>query len=220
MTESIYTSPGKKGWRIVIAGTGGQGVITAARLLTNFFTERGNQVVSGQLHGMAQRGGAVQASVMVDCGISPVIPAGAADCVIGLEPVETVRALPFMSANTTVFMNTTKIVPYVLSQMAVRGQGDAAYPDLAVLEETIRAVTPKLFALDATELARGAGLVKAVNIVMVGCLFGSGILPVEPEEFAETVMATAPSKLAEANDRAFLNGVEHGKKTRKLEETR
>lgn len=219
MTEAMRTSPESKGWRIAIAGTGGQGVITVARLLTNFFAQRGCQVVSGQLHGMAQRGGAVQASVMIDCGMSPVIPQGGADCVIGFEPVETVRALPFMSSKTTVFMNTTRIMPFVLAQMKVRGQGDGAYPDQDALERTIRGVTPKLYALDATELARGAGLVKTVNIVMVGILFGSGILPVAAEEFAETVMRTAPSKLAEANDRAFMRGVEYGRKIREPEET-
>lgn len=71
------------GWRILIAGTGGQGVLTAARLLCDVFVEDGHQAVSGQLHGMAQRGGSVQSSVIIDCGISPVIPSGRADFVLG-----------------------------------------------------------------------------------------------------------------------------------------
>jgi indolepyruvate ferredoxin oxidoreductase, beta subunit len=218
MTNTTSASKDKTGWRIVVAGTGGQGVITVARLLTNFFTQRGNQVISGQLHGMAQRGGAVQASLMIDSGISPVIPRGGADCVMGLEPVETVRALPFMSKNTTVFMNTTKVVPFVLAQMTVRGSPDGAYPEQDALEKTILDVTPKLHAFDATELARNAGQVKTLNIVMVGCLFGSGMLPAAPEEFAETVMTTVPSKLAEVNNRAFAAGVEYGKSMSILEE--
>ncbi len=211
------TSSEKRGWRIVFAGTGGQGVVTAARILTEFFSARGNQVVSGQLHGMAQRGGSVQASVMLDCGISPVIPAGGADCVVGFEPVETVRALQFMSADTTVFMNTTPVVPYVLSQQVVRGNADAEYPSLEGLEQHILAVTSNLLTFDATELARGAGMVKTLNVVMVGCLFGSGLLPATPEEFFETVMKTVPSKLAEANESAFQTGVDYGRKLRKTE---
>jgi indolepyruvate ferredoxin oxidoreductase beta subunit len=195
-----------------------QGVVTAARLLTEFFSARGNQVVSGQLHGMAQRGGSVQASVMIDCGISPVIPAGAANCVVGFEPVETVRAIPFMSPSTTVFMNTTPVVPYVLSQQAVRGKGDGQYPSQESLEESILAITPNLLAFDATELARSAGMVKTLNVVMVGCLFGSGILPATPEEFTDTVMKTVPSKLAEVNERAFKCGVDYGGKLRQSEE--
>ena len=137
---------------------------------------------------------------------------------IGLEPVETVRALPFMSENTTVFMNTTKVVPFVLAQMTVRGSPDGSYPEQDALEKAILDVTPRLHAFDATELARSAGQVKTLNIVMVGCLFGAGILPAAPEEFVETVMTTVPSKLAEVNNRAFSAGVEYGKEIRKLEE--
>lgn len=200
------------GWRIIFAGTGGQGVITAARLLTDFFAGRGNQVVSGQLHGMAQRGGAVQASVMIDCGLSPVIPTGAADCVVGLEPVETVRALPYMSSETTVFFNSIPVVPYVLSQQAARGVGNGGYPGIEKLQDHIREVTPNLYVLDATELARNAGMVKTLNIVMVGCLFGSGLVPATPEEFLDTVMKTVPPKVAEVNDRAFRSGVEYARR--------
>jgi indolepyruvate ferredoxin oxidoreductase beta subunit len=156
---------------------------------------------------------------MIDCGISPVIPNGAADCVVGFEPVETVRALPFMSQSTTVFMNTTPVVPYVLSQQAVRGKGSGQYPSEDSLQQHVLSVTPKLLAFDATELARSAGMVKTLNVVMVGCLFGSGILPATPEEFAETVMKTVPSKLAEANERAFQTGVDFGRKLHKPEES-
>jgi indolepyruvate ferredoxin oxidoreductase beta subunit len=156
---------------------------------------------------------------MIDCGISPVIPAGGADCVVGFEPVETVRALPFMSRSTTVFMNTTPVVPYVLSQQAVRGKGNGQYPSEDSLQQHVLSVTPRLLAFDATELARGAGMVKTLNVVMVGCLFGSGILPAAPEEFAETVMKTVPSKLADANERAFQTGVDYGRKLHKPEES-
>ena len=209
----------KAGWRIVFAGTGGQGVVTAARILTDFFSARGNQVVSGQLHGMAQRGGSVQASVMIDSGISPVIPAGGADCVVGFEPVETVRALPYMSERTTVFMNTTPVVPYVLSQQVVRGKEDAKYPAQESLTERVLAVTPKLMTFDATELARSSGMVKTLNVVMIGCLFGSGILPATADEFFDTVMKAVPPKLAEANERAFKTGVEFGSKLGASEES-
>ena len=205
------TSIEKPGWRVVFAGTGGQGVITAARLLTEFFAGRGNQVVSGQLHGMAQRGGSVQASVMIDCGISPVMSAGTADCVVGFEPVETVRALPFMSSKTTVFMNTNPVVPYVISQQAARGDDGGGYPKPETLQQHVRSVTTNLHAFDATELARSTGLVKTLNVVMVGCLFGSGILPATPDEFTATVLKTVPSKLAAANERAFNEGVAFGR---------
>lgn len=206
--------------RIVFAGTGGQGVITAARLLSEFFVEQGRQVVSGQLHGMAQRGGAVQASVMVDCGISPAIPRGGANIVVGFEPVETVRVLPYVSPKTVVFMNTTPIVPFTLSQEFVMGEGAGLYPYVEDLQKKIRSAAPSVFAFDATALARGAGAVRTLNVVMLGCLFGSGLLSAEPREFMDTVMKTVPPKLADVNNKAFLLGVDMGQSLHCHEEAR
>lgn len=198
------------GQRILLVGTGGQGVITAARLLAEFFVRRGRQVVSSQLHGMAQRGGAVQSSVMIDCGISPAMPRGGADVVVGLEPVETARALPFISSRTVVLMNTAAVVPYILSQQHVLGSGAVRYPDIGELAESIRAKARSLSVVDATALAKGAGSVRTLNVVMLGCLFGSGLIAATPQEFIEALMRSAPPKLAEPNRKAFLAGVELG----------
>ncbi len=185
-------------------------MLTAARLLCGFFVERGREVVSGQLHGMAQRGGSVQASVLVDCGPSPVIPTGGADFVLGLEPVETARALPMMSSRTAVYMNTAPIVPYILGQRAALGQDDADYPDVGRLSESIISVTPHVLALDATRLATEAGSPKALNILMLGCLFGSGSAPGSADEFWLTVAKRLPPRLTEINNKAFLSGVAWG----------
>ena len=148
---------GRRGWRIVLAGTGGQGVLTAARVLCGAFARLGHDVVSGQLHGMAQRGGSVQASVMIDTGISPMIGRGAADFALGLEPVETARVLPLMSSRTLVFMNTVPVPPYVLVQRLVRGQPQADYPDVDGLVERVRAVAVDVHAFNATAVALEVG---------------------------------------------------------------
>ena len=201
-------APKRRGWRIVIAGTGGQGVVTAARLLCECFAERGHEVVSGQLHGMAQRGGAVQSSVIIDGGISPMIAAGRADFVVGLEPVETVRALPLMSSRTTVYMNTTPVMPFVLAQRAVREEGGEEYPEVAELVRCVRAVTDNLFSIDAAQRAAETGVSAALNMVMLGCLLGSAALPCTAEAFSDFVAARSPGALREANVRAFRIGVE------------
>jgi len=201
-------APKRRGWRIVIAGTGGQGVVTAARLLCECFAERGHEVVSGQLHGMAQRGGAVQSSVIIDGGISPIISSGRADFVVGLEPVETVRALPLMSSQTTVYMNTTPVIPFVLAQRAVREEGGGEYPEVAELVRCVRAVTDNLFSIDAAQRAAETGVSAALNMVMLGCLLGSAALPCTAEAFSDFVAARSPGALREANVRAFRIGVE------------
>ena len=204
--ESVDARRPASGWRILIAGTGGQGVLTAARLLCDCFVERGHEVVSGQLHGMAQRGGAVQSSVVIDGGISPVIPSGGADIVLGLEPVETARALPLTGSHTVVYMNTETIIPFVLAQRTVRNEEDAEYPNVQELYEAIRAVAPRTFALDATHRAVEAGSAQALNMVMLGCLLGSGLLPCAAEEFWSFASRRIPPKLREVNAKAFQAG--------------
>ena len=201
---------GRAGWRILIAGTGGQGVLSAARMLCASLVELGHDVVSGQLHGMAQRGGSVQSSVIIDHGISPVIPRGRADCVLGLEPVETVRALPYMSSETVVFMNTSPIIPYVLGQRTVLKQGNDTYPDVIKLSDSIRRVTSRVFSCDATLRAAEIGSSKALNMLMLGCLLGSKLLPCAADGFCDVVVRKMPSGFVEVNKKAFWQGVELG----------
>jgi len=206
--KAVQWQQSQSGWRILIAGTGGQGVLTAARLLCDYFVERGHHVVSGQLHGMAQRGGAVQSSVIIDGGISPVIPSGRADFVVGFEPVESARALPLMSSRTVVFMNTAPVVPFVLAQRAVMKEEGAEYPDVHGLINSIRAAAPHTFTFDATGCAVEAGSAKTLNMVMLGCLLGSGALPCAAEDFWNSVSEGIPPVLREANTKAFLKGAE------------
>ncbi len=210
--DAVKTHSGSTGWRIVIAGTGGQGVLTAARLLCETMVEEGHHVVSGQLHGMAQRGGSVQSSVLIDAGISPVIGLGGATCVLGFEPVETTRALPLMAPETVVYMNTTPVIPYVLGQRQVSDQGDAAYPDLKLLTDSVCAVTRHLCSLNAAQVAIEAGSATALNMVMLGCLLASGMLPCSADRFWQIASGKMPRRMADQNTRAFTEGVKLGGK--------
>jgi indolepyruvate ferredoxin oxidoreductase beta subunit len=202
----------RPGWRIAISGTGGQGVLTAARMLCDAFVELGHEVVSSQLHGMAQRGGSVQSSVMIDCGISPVMAPGSADYVLGLEPVETARAMDLMSSRTLVFMNTTPVIPYVLAQQTVLEEVEAKYPDVGQLTERIQAIAPNVCAFDATTPAAEAGSIRTLNMLMLGCLLGAGSLPYTADRFWDTAARSIPPALAEPNTNAFFRGVEVGRR--------
>lgn len=193
-------------WRILVVGTGGQGVLTMARLLCECFVERGHDVVSGQLHGMAQRGGSVQASVIIDGGISPVIPTGRADFIVGLEPVETVRALPFMSSDTVVLMNTAPVIPFVLAQRKVLKKEQAEYPDLQTLIQSVHSMTAQTVIFDATRCAIEAGSIHSLNMVMLGCLFASHRLPCSTESFCEAAVKRMPPATREVNTAAFFKG--------------
>lgn len=207
----------RSGWKILIAGTGGQGALTAARVLSEFMIEKGHDIVSGQLHGMSQRAGSVQSSVMIDSGISPVMATKSADCVLGLEPVETVRALPFMSSQTIVYVNTAVIIPFVLGQRFARKDGDAEYPDVGGLINHIHNATDHVFPLDATKLAQQSGSIRAINTVMLGCLLGSDLLPHTAEDFWNAASAKMPPAWAKVNANAFQSGVRVGQESRRIE---
>ncbi len=208
---------GKTAWRILIAGTGGQGVLTAARLLSEYFVEKGHEVVSGQLHGMARRAGAVQASVMIDAGISPVMRLGSCDCVLGFEPMEAVRAVPYMSSGTTVLMNQVPVIPSILGQRFARKKQQHDYPDLHVLAAAILGVTNRLHQFDATKPARDSGSIATLNSVMLGCMFAAELLPYRASEFWSTLTRRMSSSWIEMNQGAFESGKELGRQFRATE---
>jgi indolepyruvate ferredoxin oxidoreductase beta subunit len=183
-------------------------VVTAAQWLASFLASRGREVVSGQLHGMAQRGGAVSATVLVDCGPSPSLGEGKADAVLGLEPVEAARSIAFVSEKTTVLMNTRPVVPYASAQSVVRKKEKGRYPDVSALEAALRERTPRVVACDFTRIAEEAGSQKALNMAMLGGLFGAGLLSEPGEDFLSNVKASFPAPVARANEAAFLRGAQ------------
>ena len=134
--------------KLLIVGVGGQGVLLISRVLGDAALAENLNVVVGQLHGMSQRGGSVSSTVLIGPGYSSFIGKNQADVVIGLEPLEVMRALPFMSDKTTILMNTGRIVPYLLSHQGKQ------YPELSSIKNHILAVTSTLHEIDGRELPK------------------------------------------------------------------
>jgi len=142
---------------IVLAGVGGQGVLSlAAAIATGAMVEK-LYVKQAEVHGMSQRGGAVMATLrMADREIaSDLIPRGTASLILSMEPLESLRYVPYLSSLGTL----------VTSANPVRNIPD--YPDLDGLLGTIRTL-PGAIVVDAEKLARQAGSARAANMVMVG----------------------------------------------------
>ncbi len=188
--------------KLLIVGVGGQGVLTIARFLGDAATRASVPVAVGQLHGMSQRGGSVQATVVLAAGSTAFVGQGEADLVLGLEPLEVSRARPAMSAHTQVVMSLGRVVPHTLAQ---RG---AAYPSLDELRGGIRALTEHLVELDGPDLARRAGDGRALNTVMFGALAGLGVLPLPDEDLWAAVERRCAAKTLDFNRRAFQLGRE------------
>lgn len=188
--------------RIFLTGVGGQGTLLATRLIGEAALEEAIPVLMSEIHGMAQRGGVVESSVVLGSGTSPVIADGEADIVVAFEPLEAARALPKCNPKTVVITNTARILPFTVST------GRSTYPDTEGLYRTVESNVGKLVRVDATELAGSAGAGRSSNVVMIGVLAGTGVLPLSKESFEKALRRVLPEKLLDANLRAFAAGSE------------
>jgi indolepyruvate ferredoxin oxidoreductase beta subunit len=190
--------------RIFFTGVGGQGTLLATRLVGEAALEEGLPVTMSEIHGMAQRGGVVESSVVVGDAYSPIISDGWADILMAFEPIEAARAIPKCHRESLVISNTTPIIPFTVAT----GQG--ACPDIESLYLLIEEKVKRLARVDADSIAKEAGSDRAVNIVMVGVLAGSGELPISMEKWQDALKKVIPAKILEVNRRAFEMGVAVG----------
>ncbi len=187
--------------KILFTGVGGQGTLLASRLLGEAVMAAGMDVRVSEVHGMAQRGGVVESTVMIGGLKSPIISKGEADILVSFEPLETIRALDRCSKNTTIVTNTTPITPITVKL----GQGE--YPDVDYWLDFMKSNYRRVCALDADELAKEAGTAKAVNVVLLGVLVGLSELPVDDKMMEETIKTHVKPKFVDANLKAFQLGL-------------
>ena len=182
---------------VVIAGVGGQGVLSIAGILTEAARRDGLHVKQAEVHGMAQRGGSVQATIRMSSVpiASELIPAGTARLVLGLEPVEALRFTDLLAADGVV----------VTASEPFENIGD--YPPIDSVLAEVRRIGGHL--VEARRLAREAGSPRSSNVVMVGA--ASPWLPLA-EATLETCIsdgfATKGERVVTANLRAFHLGRE------------
>jgi len=200
MTKSA-SNPIRK--RIFIAGVGGQGSITATMVIGEAALAAGHNVVTSELHGMAQRGGVVQSTVLVGDLHAATISDGAADVLLGFEPAETLR---FVSKahreRTAIITNTRSIVPVSAAQ------GGTRYPALETILSALKTAGNRLVSLDAVVLATEAGTPKAISAVLVGALAGLDVLPIPRDCWIDALVARAPVRYRDANVAAFDAGLQ------------
>ncbi len=182
---------------ILFCGVGGQGILLASEVTTYSLLATGMEVRKSEVHGMAQRGGSVTAHVRYGEKVySPLISLGEADIIVAFEMMEAVRYLPYMHPDSQVIVNTHKIYPPPVAT------GKMDYPENVLDELTSRNI--KVKELDAFEVARKVGEVRAVNIAMVGAM--STYMAIDEQIFLDVMNERIPEKFREANINAFLEG--------------
>jgi indolepyruvate ferredoxin oxidoreductase beta subunit len=195
-------SPDRSRTKVLLVGIGGQGVLTAARFLGDAAFSAGLEVVVGQLHGLSQRGGSVRSTVLIGPGESSFIGKGAADVVLGLEPLEVLRARPEMSAATKVVVNLAPVVAHTFTQAGLE------YPDVSRMMAEVRSVAGKVIEIDGPAITSAAGTPRSLNIAMLGVLAGLRVLPVDETMIWKAVERRCPEQYLEPNRRAFQLGRE------------
>ena len=190
----------KKKISIVLTGVGGQGVITAANLLGKAAVKAKVGVYVSEIHGMAQRGGAVVCTVRMGEVSSPILPSGTADVLMSTEPAEALRNISVVNQKTKIITDINPVIPFTV---AVGGE---EYPKVeAVLKELSEHA--ELYTVDALKIAKNAGAIITKNTVMLGALAASGILPFTPEMLLETILEAVPEKYKDVNKKAFEGGM-------------
>jgi len=182
---------------IAIAGVGGQGVVLASDIIAQAALCAGYDVKKNEVHGMAQRGGAVVSEVRFGRRVhSPVIPDGEVDLLVALELLEGLRHLHRLRPGGMVIADEVQIRP------AVRPPGAPGYP--ADVADRLRRAAPRLALLPAAELAQQAGNARAANTVLIGAL--SCHLDLPEEAWQSSLRSCLRPSLVEVNLRAFELG--------------
>jgi indolepyruvate ferredoxin oxidoreductase, beta subunit len=183
---------------IILAGVGGQGVLSVSAVIASAALQQGLHVKQSEVHGMAQRGGAVLAHLrLADRPIaSDLIPRGRAALILSMEPLESLRYVAYLSPDGSIITSTNPV---------------SNIPDYPPLERVLAHVRtfPHAVLLDGDALARQAGSLRAVNMVMVGA--ASRVLPVSPEALEQFIASRFSSKgqrVVDMNLAAFRAGRE------------
>jgi indolepyruvate ferredoxin oxidoreductase beta subunit len=189
---------------LIIAGVGGQGNIVASQIIAMAAMREDLIPTIGETYGVSQRGGSVMSHVRITMTelLGPLIPRGHADIVVGFEPLETIKVIKeFAHPQTRVILNPRPVYPIGILA------GEEVYPPVSVLTDIARDLVSEIRVVNGTEMAQQAGDIRALNIVMVGSLAGSGWLPMCVESYSVSVDRLFKGNALATNQLAFAMGL-------------
>jgi indolepyruvate ferredoxin oxidoreductase, beta subunit len=181
---------------IILAGVGGQGILSIAAIIGAAAIEKGLYLKQAETHGMSQRGGAVVSNLRIaDYPLaSDLIPLAGADIILSVEPMESLRYLPYLSKKGWLVSNSTTF------------ENIPNYPDFELIEQEIKKL-PHAVLVDADKIAKELGNPRGSNMVMLGAaspfLQFSGV---EMEKAIEALFLRKGADVVELNINAFRAG--------------
>ena len=188
---------------IILAGVGGQGILSIATVIGSAALEQGLHLKQAEVHGMSQRGGDVQSNLRLSSEPihSDLIPRGAADLIVSLEPMEALRYVPYLAPKGWIITNT---VPFV------------NIPDYPPMESVMAELDklPQVIAVDVDAIAKEVGSPRSANMVLLGGI--AAVLDIlDPENLREgirRIFGRKGEEIVAANIKAFDAGFALAKK--------
>ena len=183
---------------IILCGVGGQGILSIATIIGEAAMKENLYIKQAEVHGMSQRGGDVQSNLRNSSSPiqSDLIPMGAADVIISMEPMEALRYLPFLAKDGWVI---TSSAPFV---------NIPNYPDIDTIKADL-ARLPHVIVVDIEQKAKDAGAPRSANVILLGAAQQAlGIDYEKLEDAIRSVFGRKGDAIVEANIKALAIGRE------------
>lgn len=188
---------------ILIVGVGGQGIILASRLLATAAINAGFFVRTSETLGMAQRGGCVVSHVRIGSEkVSPIIPFGMADLIIGYEPIEVARNITRLSPTGRCIINTKDINPFT------EQQNDDSLRLNGILEQ-IKRYFPNSIFVNGHETMEKLNCTNMLNVYLLGITASYGLFPFSNEILIESIHQVIPSSFIDSNTKIINMGLSY-----------
>ena len=182
---------------ILLCGVGGQGTVLASKLIAQAAMNMGLEARSAETIGMAQRGGSVVSHVRFgDVIASPLIPTGCADVIIGFEPGEAVRVLPYLKKDGVVIVSPKPVKPVTATL------SESNYDGVKELEY-LKQNANRVIVVDGEDACRVCGSSKVLNITLLGAAVASGELGISMEQMEDALVQRVPERFIEMNRSAL-----------------
>jgi len=152
---------------VVMVGVGGQGLVTAAKVLADAAIDSGTKALVAETHGLSQRGGAVEVHVRLGDVYAPLVPRGRADVLLAFELIEAARGVPYLRQGGVLITSDVLLRPPIPGVVS---------PSRKDIEEAFRRAGIRYFVVPAREIAEKAGSYLSENMVLLGALASTGLL--------------------------------------------
>ena len=191
---------------IILCGIGGEGLVLLSNIIGEACRLAGENVISGEMHGLAQRSGSVIVHMRIgDEVLSPLIPPGEADMIVSLEVMEALRYLHYLKPGGTVITNRRLVHPPGETHDLVMGNVKK-YVEYDEVLDAIKGADADVIEIKALSLAKKAGEVRAQNVVLAGALSNALEDKISRDSFLQAIRGMVPEKAVDDNVKAFELG--------------